>query len=81
MLIATTEDGCPIGQIRFDRQPASAQADAGEAAVDLLIDRCARGNALAADLLRLGLQAMEKLWGPAPQAVAEMLSSNTARNA
>ena len=81
LLIAMTADGCPFGQIRFDRQPASAQADAGEALVDLSLDRCARGNSLAADLVRLGLQAMEQRWGPAPEAVAEVINSNTVSNA
>jgi UDP-2,4-diacetamido-2,4,6-trideoxy-beta-L-altropyranose hydrolase len=81
LLIATTSDGCPIGQIRFDRQPASAQADAIEAAVDLSFDRCASGHGLAAELVRLGLQAMEQRWGSATDAVAEVLSINTASNA
>ena len=39
-LIATTADGCPIGQIRFDRKPASSQADASEAAVDSHRSQC-----------------------------------------
>ena len=81
LLIATAADGCPIGQIRFDRQPASSHADASEAAVDLSLDRCARGNGLAADLLRLGLQAMEQRWGPAHEAVADVFNSNTSSNA
>ncbi len=81
LLIATTADGCPLGQIRFDRQPASAQADASEALVDFSLDRCARWDGLTADLLRLGLQAMEQRWGPAPEVVAEVINSNTASNA
>ncbi|QBE67843.1 hypothetical protein SynWH8101_0231 [Synechococcus sp. WH 8101] len=81
LLIATTADGCPIGQIRFDRQSGSAQADGSEAAVDLSLDRCARGNGLAAALVRLGLQALEQNWGPSVEAVAEVLTSNTASNA
>ena len=79
-LIATTADGCPIGQIRFDRKPASSQADASEAAVDLSLDRSARGNGLAADLVRLGLQVLEQRWGPAPETVAEVLSSKNVSN-
>jgi UDP-2,4-diacetamido-2,4,6-trideoxy-beta-L-altropyranose hydrolase len=78
LLIATAADGCPIGQIRFDRQLTSAQADAKEVAVELSLDRCARGHGLAADLVRLGLQAMEQRWGPAVEAAAEVLKSNTA---
>ena len=80
LLIATTADGCPIGQIRFDQQPASAGANAREAAVDLSLDRCARGNGLAAEVVRLGLQAMEQRWGPSAEAVAEVLNGNTASN-
>ena len=77
LLIATAADGCPIGQIRFDRQPLPK----AEATVDLSLDRCARGFGLAADLVRLGLQAMEQTWGPDIEAVAEVLTTNPASNA
>lgn len=81
LLIATTADGCPMGQIRFDRQPASSDGQASEATVDLSLDRCARGHGLARELVHLGLQAMEQRWGPATDAVAEVLASNSASNA
>lgn len=81
LLIATAADGCPIGQIRFDLQPASAAGGASEAKVDLSLDRSARGNGLAAELVRLGLQAMEQRWGPDTDGVAEVLPSNTSSNA
>jgi len=81
MLIATTADSCPIGQIRFDRQPASSEGQASEATVDLSLDRCARGHGLACELVRLGLQVMEQRWGPATDAVAEVRASNSASNA
>jgi UDP-2,4-diacetamido-2,4,6-trideoxy-beta-L-altropyranose hydrolase len=81
LLIATAEDGCPIGQIRFDLQETSAHAAASEVKLGLSLDRCARGYGLAAELIRLGLQAMEQRWGPSAEAVAEVLSSNTASNA
>lgn len=80
-MIATTADGCPIGQIRFDRQPLPAQGGSAEATVDLSLDRCARGFGLAADLVRLGLQVMEQTWGPGIEAVAEVLTTNPASNA
>ena len=80
-LIAKLADGCPIGQIRFDREPASTAGGANEATVDLSLDRCVRGQGLAAELVSLGLQAMEQHWGPATDAVAEVLPSNTASNA
>jgi len=81
LLVATTDDGCPIGQICFDRRPASAQTDAVEAKLSLLLDRCARGHGLAAQLVRLGLQALEQRWSPALKPVAEVLKSNTVSNA
>ncbi|WP_390129278.1 UDP-2,4-diacetamido-2,4,6-trideoxy-beta-L-altropyranose hydrolase [Synechococcus sp. HIMB2401] len=77
LLIATTADGCPIGQIRFDRQSASVQDDASEALVNLSLDRCAHGFGLSADLVRLGLEAMEQRWRPAPEAIDNVLNSNT----
>lgn len=81
LLIATAADGCPIGQIRFDRQPLPAQGGSTEATVDLSLDRCARGFGLAADLVCLGLQVMEQTWGPDIEAVAEVLTTNAASNA
>jgi UDP-2,4-diacetamido-2,4,6-trideoxy-beta-L-altropyranose hydrolase len=81
LLIAIATNGCLIGQIRFDRELASTEGGVSEATVDLSLDRCARGHGLAAELVRLGLQAMEQRWGPATDAVAEALSSNTASNA
>ena len=81
LLIATAADGCPIGQIRFDRQPLFMQDGSAEATVDLSLDRCARGHGLAADLVRQGLQMMEKSWGPDIEAVAEVLTTNAASNA
>ena len=81
LLIATAADGCPIGQIRFDRHPLPAQSGSAEASVDLSLDRCARGFGLAADLVRLGLQVMEQMWGSDIEAVAEVLTTNQASNA
>ena len=80
-LIAKPTDSCPVGQIRFERAPEMVEGRACEATVDLSLDRCARGYGLAPDLVRLGLQAMEQRWGPAIDAVAEVLTSNTASNA
>ena len=79
--IATAADGCPIGQIRFDREPASTEGGASEATVDLSLDPCARGRGLAAELVRLGLQKMEQHWGPVTDVVAEVLPGNAASNA
>ena len=81
MLIATTADGCPIGQIRFDRQPVSVRSDAIEASVDLSLDPCVRGIGISTDLVRLGLQELEKFWGPKIEAVAQVFSSNVPSNA
>ena len=81
LLIAMAANGCPIGQIRFDRQSLPTQDGSSEATVDLSLDRCARGFGLAADLVRLGLQVMEQAWGPDIEAVAEVLTTNPASNA
>lgn len=81
LFIATAANGCPIGQIRFDKQPTSNERGASEATVGLLLDRCARGHGLAAELVRLGLQAMQQHWGQAADVVAEVLTINSASNA
>lgn len=79
--IATSADGCPIGQIRFDRQPNPAQSDSSEAIIDISLDRCARGYGLSNVLVRIGLQAMVKRWGTEIDAVADVLTTNAASNA
>lgn len=81
LLIACDANGCPLGQIRFDRQRLGSGSGPDEALLDLSLDRCARGHGLAAELVRLGLQAMERHWGPATEAVAEVLDGNTASQA
>ena len=81
LLIATAADGCPLGQIQFDRQSPLAQDSSAEATVDVLLDRCARGFGLVADLLHLGLQVMEQTWGADIKAVAEGLTTDQASNA
>jgi len=81
LLIARDAQGCPLGQIRFDRQPQPTVEAPREAMMDLSLDRCARGQGLATELVRLGLQAMERHWGPGTEAVAEVLAGNTASQA
>jgi UDP-2,4-diacetamido-2,4,6-trideoxy-beta-L-altropyranose hydrolase len=80
-LIASDPSGCPLGQIRFDLQPPGSAQRSPEALIDLSLDRCARGLALAADLVHMGLQAMEQQWGPGTEAVAEVLTGNAASQA
>jgi UDP-2,4-diacetamido-2,4,6-trideoxy-beta-L-altropyranose hydrolase len=81
LLIARDGQGCPLGQIRFDRQPPAHAQSPREALIDLSLDRCARGRGLAKELVRLGLQAMAQHWGPATEAVAEVLAGNAASQA
>jgi len=81
LFIAVDVDGCPFGQISFDRQPGRVEGTIGDAVVDVSLDRYARGHGLDGELLRIGLQAMEHHWGPVTDAVADVLTSNTASNA
>ena len=78
-LIATTMEGCPVGQIRFDRQSLS-QERSNEVIVALSLDRCARGHGLAGEMVKRGLQAMLQRWGGTTKVVAEVLKSNIASN-
>ena len=80
LLIARDAQGCPLGQVRFDRQPANPQGSR-EALIDLSLDRCARGQGLATELVRLGLQAMEQQWGSGTDALAEVIAGNVASQA
>jgi UDP-2,4-diacetamido-2,4,6-trideoxy-beta-L-altropyranose hydrolase len=77
-LIASDPSGCHLGQIRFDRQPTGSTHWANEALIDLSLDHCANGLGLAADLVHVGLEAMEQQWGPGTEAVAEVLAGNAA---
>lgn len=81
LLMATDGGGCPLGQIRLDRQPVATDPYTWEARVSLSLDRCARGHGLSAELVRLGLETMERQWGTATEAMAEVLSSNIPSNA
>ena len=81
LLIATAADGCPVGQIRFDRQPLSIQNGSAEANVDLSIDRCANGFGLITEMVRLGLQLLEQTWGPDIDSVFQGSTINASSNA
>jgi UDP-2,4-diacetamido-2,4,6-trideoxy-beta-L-altropyranose hydrolase len=81
LLIAEDSQGCPVGQIRFDRKLLTTSPETEEALIDLSMDRSARGQGLATALLRQGLQAMEQRWGPSIEAVGEVLVGNTASQA
>lgn len=81
LLIASDSEGCPLGQIRFDRQPALKAAGSREALIGLTLDRCTRGQGLATELVRLGLEAMEQRWGLGTEVVAEVLAGNAASQA
>ena len=81
LFIAVAADGCPIGQILFDRESLPTQVDSSEAMVYLSLDRCARGFGLEADLIRMGLHLMEQKWGPDIKAGAQFLTSNQSRYA
>lgn len=81
LLIATDADGCPVGQIRFDRSSYTAEHQDIATRVSLSLDRCARGHGLSAKLVGLGLAAMEHEWGSKTDVVAEIKSSNEASKA
>jgi UDP-2,4-diacetamido-2,4,6-trideoxy-beta-L-altropyranose hydrolase len=76
LLIASDTAGCPVGQIRFDRQLSCAHCNSAVALIDFSLDRCARVQGLATELVLLGLQVMEQHWGPGTEAVAEVLDGN-----
>ena len=80
-LIATTIDGCPVGQIRFDRKQLSQKGDGWEAVIGISLDRCARGHGLSGELVKDGLKAMKQTWGNTTNVVAEVLKTNKASNA
>lgn len=81
LFIAMAENGCPLGQIRFDKHIICDESGCDEARIDFSLDRCARGFGLAVNLLHLGLQSMVQRWGEKVDAVAEVFTDNIASNA
>ena len=81
LLIATATDGCPIGHVSFDHQLARGKGHASQVKLYLSLDRCARGQGLAAEVVRLALQAMEQRCTPATDTVAEVAPSNSGSSA
>lgn len=75
-LIASDPLGCPIGQIRFDRNLSEKTV-----LVDLSLDRCARGFGLASHLILRGLKLMEHQWGTGMLVLANVLAQNQASQA
>jgi RimJ/RimL family protein N-acetyltransferase len=77
-LIATDSCGCPLGQIRFDRQQTTVNSESREAFIDLSLDRCVRGQRLASVVVCQGLQAMHRRWGLGTVAMADVFIGNQA---
>jgi UDP-2,4-diacetamido-2,4,6-trideoxy-beta-L-altropyranose hydrolase len=67
-------DGLPLGQIRFER---AAEADM-RAVIGFSLDRLARGQGLASQLLELGLQELARCWGGSCEAYGEVRADNPA---
>lgn len=80
-LIATAADGCPIGHIRFDRQSVHGPDNSSEALITVSLDRCIRGEGLAADVLCLGIQALEQYWRVGMKSMPGELTKDQASNA
>jgi len=74
--IAVDMYGCPLGQIRLDRQQPGQTA-----MVDFSLDRAARGLGLSGHLLRQCLVLMQCFWGPQVEVVADVLPGNQASQA
>ena len=74
ILIASDAQGCPLGQIRFDRKSMSEESS--QAFIDLSLDRCARGRGLGKELLILALKCISTNWGPNIEAIAEVFETN-----
>lgn len=62
-LIATSHNGCPIGQVSIERKELKTEEEIGIASVDLRLDHCIRINPLQSQLIKRCLEAVEKNWG------------------
>ena len=67
-------DGLPLGQIRMER---TAQTDA-HAVIGFSLDRLARGQGLASQLLELGCAELARCWGGHALAYGEVRADNSA---
>ena len=72
--IVSDEQGCPLGQVRFDRLADGEHSPV--AVIDISVDRSAQGRGAGAELLRLALEALEEHWGSGVLAQADVLETN-----
>ena len=77
--IGSDIQGCPLGQVRFDRVADSVVTPIAE--IDISVDRSAQGRGVGGELLRLALRALENSWGSAVMAQAAVLETNNASRA
>ena len=74
--IGIDDYGCPLGQIRLNRNKETKQVR-----LSFSLDLIARGQGLSKELLHKCLAAMECIWGNDIEVFAEVLTSNIASKA
>ena len=80
MFIATTADGCPIGQLLLDFHTVSAEQCPAKVNFGLSLDQCVYGKGLLPELVLLGLQSIEQSRAVVIDSPNELLSGNDANN-
>ena len=80
IFLAVTADGCPIGQICFERQSSFEKDCPAVATISFFFDRCISGLRLPSILVELGLKKVEQHWGPAFVDVGGMNVINSSGN-
>ncbi len=63
LLIASDPSGCPLGQINFERQQLYSSHQHNNVLMSFTLDRCLQGLGLEAEVVHLGLHAVEQAWG------------------
>jgi UDP-2,4-diacetamido-2,4,6-trideoxy-beta-L-altropyranose hydrolase len=62
-LIATSHNGCPIGEISIERKELKTEEEICIASIDLRLDHCIRNHPLQSQLIKRCLEAVANKWG------------------
>jgi UDP-2,4-diacetamido-2,4,6-trideoxy-beta-L-altropyranose hydrolase len=61
-LIATSPNGCPIGQISIEQKQLNAKSGIGIASIDMALDSCVQDHPLQSQLIKGCLESVENNW-------------------
>ena len=76
LFVGIDADGCPLGQIRFERLLVSSDPSLVDVLISISLDRCARGFGLGRQMLDMGMSTVYTRWGDNIRFNADVSSKN-----